>query len=186
MDMIRSKRTGRGRKNRRTKRRRELTIEQESSAVPSSSTESTTDTGSMHTPTERVVAVDLEKVRTRFSRLEIEGEEATNQRPMQATAVVEVSPRTREKGSLRTRVLFPTRVPILPVRTAALLPPWTPSELLALVTFILLYTDGTRWPYRRCDDVFWENAAKFVPNFSQLDHCRTGYCMYTCTVTCIQ
>ena len=50
------------------------------------------------------MAVDLEKLRTQFSRIEIEGEEteskeATNQMPTQATAVVKVSPRTREDNS---------------------------------------------------------------------------------------
>lgn len=88
-------RVGRRWKNSRSKRRRGLVV-QETSTVPSSSTESTTN--GMHTPTERVVAVDVEKVSARFACLDVEGEETTK-RFTPATAV-SLSPRTRQREHL--------------------------------------------------------------------------------------
>ena len=162
-------RVGRRWKNSRSKRRRGLVV-QETSTVPSSSTESTTN--GMHTPTERVVAVEVEKVSARFACLDVEGEETTK-RFTPATAV-SLSPRTRQKGTLRSHALFPTPSSAHSAQMARSLPPWNASEHLAFITFILLYTDGTKWPSRRCDNAFWENAAKFIQNFSQVVHLRTS------------
>ena len=167
--MLRSKRTVGGQRKSRAKRRRRpvaASVPQDKSTDEQSTQGSTTD--SQHTPREGFVVVDVEKVRTRFSHLQIAGSEPEQEPDANERPTCSDSPRTREKGTLRKRTLFPIR------RSAFPLPPWSYSELLALVTFLLLHTDGRTWPSRRCDDDFWENAAKFVQTLSKVHHCRTG------------
>ena len=80
------------------------------------------------------------------------------------------SPKGRPKGiSITKRQLFSHR-PIQGVRTPV---PWSLHEDKALVSFLLLYTDGSSWPSQK-DCLFWKRAGEFVQSFVQSSHCRTG------------
>lgn len=124
---------------------------------------STSTEDGLHTPKEGVGHVDVEEVTKRFSRL---GTGNRAPRTPQASA----TPQPRRKGVVRGRALFQSQS----APNSRSLPSWRAVEILALITFILLHTDGSTWPGRRGDSDFWDNAAKFVQTFARVDHLRTG------------
>ena len=122
----------------------------------------------LYTPREGVRSVDVLEVTKRFLRL------GTENRASPASAFPK--PRGRWKGMLRGRTLFQSQSP----PNSRSLPSWLAVEILGLIMFILLHTDGSAWPGRRGDSDFWDNAAKFVRTFARVDHLRTGIkiCVY--------
>ena len=111
------------------------------------------------TPPGGFVSVCMEEVATRMSHLKIQGGGAR---------VVSESPKTRKRGTLQKRQLFPSS------KRHALLPPWSLSEILALVSFVLFHTEGNTWPSRHGDDAFRDDAGRFVQSCCATDFCRTG------------
>ena len=54
-------------------------------------------------------------------------------------------------------------------------PPWSAQEEQALVSFVLLYTEGTRWCSRASkSDRFWENAGAYIQSQVHSKYCQTG------------
>ena len=63
-------------------------------------------------------------------------------------------------------------------------PPWTVDEIRALVSFMLLYTEGDTWQSRASKtDRFWEEAGSFIQRQVNSTYSRTGW--YYTSVTCI-
>ena len=50
---------------------------------------------------------------------------------------------------------------------------WTDEEFQALISFLMLYTDGNSWPSHK-DENFWDKAGAFIQQQLQTNHCRTG------------
>ena len=58
--------------------------------------------------------------------------------------------------------------------------PWTTDEVRALVSFLLLYSEGSSWTSRAGKtDCFWEKAGQYVQSQVNSSYCRSGTCMYT-------
>ena len=72
---------------------------------------------------------------------------------------------------LQGRVLF--KSPESSKKTNKELPNWTTFEYQALVSFLLLHTDGSSWSARK-DPKFWEKAGEFVQQQTKSIHCRSG------------
>lgn len=80
---------------------------------------------------------------------------------------------------LQGRVLFKREeIPeSLPKRTNKEMPNWTTGEFQALVSFLLLHTDGSSWSACK-DPKFWEKAGEFVQQQTKSFHCRSGIKMH--------
>ena len=76
------------------------------------------------------------------------------------------------------RVSAPTRPDTASVsRPDVRFPPWTTQEDQALVSFMLLYTEGASWSSRRSKgDQFWDKAGQYVQTTVNSEYCRTGEC----------
>ena len=80
--------------------------------------------------------------------------------------------RSKRSRDVTKRVLFPSQdVTLSPkqpqnpgaVSTRAAFPSWTEREELALICFMLLYTEGTSWSSRSGKgDRFWEKAGGYI------------------------
>ena len=95
--------------------------------------------------------------------------------------------RSKRSRDVTKRVLFPSQdVTLSPkqplsaqnpgaVSTRAAFPSWTEREELALIRFMLLYTEGTSWSSRSGKgDRFWEKAGGYIQKCVKSSYCRTG------------
>ena len=115
------------------------------------------------TPPGGVTAVDVWKLSTGLARLMMD--DAAGLRGEMTT------PTSRKKRTLRRRTLFQASKPAAPAPGT----PWSVRELRGLVAFVISRRDGSRWTSSNSDAAeFWEDAAKFVLNYSESYHRRTG------------
>ena len=81
------------------------------------------------------------------------------------------TPTSRKKRTLRRRTLFQGSQPAAPASGT----PWSVRERRGLVAFVISRRDGSTWTSSNSDAAeFWEDAAKFVLNYSESYHRRTG------------
>ena len=115
------------------------------------------------TPPRGVTAVDVGKLSTGLARLMMD--DAAGLRGEMTT------PTSRKKLTLRRRTLFQASQPAAPAPGT----PWSVRELRGLVAFVISRRDGSTWTSSNSDVAeFWEDAAKFVLNYSESYHRRTG------------
>ena len=91
--------------------------------------------------------------------------------------------RSKRSRDVTNRVLFPSQdVTLRPlsaqnpgaVSTRAAFPSWSEREELALIRFMLLYTEGTSWSSRSDKgDRFWEQAGGYIQKCVKSSYCRT-------------
>ena len=104
------------------------------------------------------------------------------------------APRSQRRGRPRCKPDNPSRLsrstdepventatPRNPSDSLSRPPPWGDDEIRALLSFILIYTEGNTWTARasRTDD-FWDQAGVYVKEQVGSSYCRTGWlhCMY--------
>ena len=58
-------------------------------------------------------------------------------------------------------------------QTAINVPCWSAHEYLALVKFLLLHSDGTKWIAIK-DARFWTKAGEFIKDYLKTSHQRSG------------
>ncbi len=58
-------------------------------------------------------------------------------------------------------------------RQTQVVPKWTELELKLLTEFIMLYTDGRRWPLHK-NMAFWNNAGEYMQQFLHTSYVRSG------------
>ena len=126
----------------------------------------------MDTPPGGNVTVDVDAVARALSCLNVEAE------ILGSTPKGIHSKRRRDLGAKRT--LFTENASAAgpprqqPDRPTQRFPPWTAEEQ-ALVTFILLYTDGKKWVSRASKgDQFWKNAGAYIQSQVHSEFVRTG------------
>ena len=84
--------------------------------------------------------------------------------------------RTRRRQGATRRVLFSSQEILTDTASnRSSFPSWSQQEELALIRFLLLYTDGTSWSSRSGKgDRFWEKAGIYIQREISSSYCRTG------------
>lgn len=65
-------------------------------------------------------------------------------------------------------------------------PEWSEDEVKQLITFLLLYTDGSAWTLHK-NVAFWKAAGEFLQQCLGTVHCRSGWfdkCMHLLLLYC--
>ena len=116
----------------------------------------------LKTPNNRVCQVNMEDVCSKLSCLRAVDDRVASSRSGSLPSL-----KGRPKGiSITKRQLFSHR-PIQGIRTPV---PWSLHEDNALVSFLLLYTDGSSWPSQKEDCLFWKRAGEFVQSVVHSSH----------------
>ena len=95
---------------------------------------------------------------------------------LDAQSEVVTTPKSRGRSLLRRRrILFSYEQ--RSTFDSAITPPWSTSELLGLVIYLVEHGHASTWP-RQMSRNFWDEAGKFVQSQVKSAYCRSGMCAY--------
>lgn len=140
------------------------------------------------TPPRGSVAVDLDKVRANISSLTLTPSTVA---PSTSSQSLRRSARGKPRKLFSSPPVFTelaTSGGVLSANGTAsdrhIRQPWSTDEVRALISFLLLYSEGSLWPsHASKQDLFWKKAGQYVQNQVQSEYCRSGQsqcvsCMY--------
>ena len=119
------------------------------------------------TPPRGSLAINVDVVRANLSSLTLTPSRVT---PSNASS------RKRNARGMQRRLFSSAPVfeePAASVSHSRSRQPWSTGESRALVSFLLLCSEGSSWTSRK-EECFWEKAGQYVQNLVQSEYCRTG------------